>query len=205
MDPWLVDIIGYVGAGVDLFVYISNTMMPLRVAAITSSTLFTIYFFFKGFYPPALLNAALIGVNVWRLGQLRSLLRAIRAATQGDFDYKWLRPFMNPLTVAPGATLYRKGDLAEVAYVIVRGDVYLPEAKTTLGPGTLFGEIGLFTDNNRRTASAVAVGELELLSISYTEVLQLTTENPQFGFYLMRLMVQRLSRNAEAMRQRQDL
>ena len=123
------------------------------------------------------------------------MIEAIRAATQGEFNFDWLRPFMRPAHVPADVALYHKGDLAEEAFVIVRGAIEVPEAGVTLDVGALFGEIGLFTDENRRTASAVAVGETELLCIRYSDVLQLAAQNPQFGFYLMRLMVQRMQRN----------
>ena len=85
--------------------------------------------------------------------------------------------------------------LAAALHAITRGAVELPELGVTLGVGALFGELGLFTDENRRTASAVAVGETELFCIKYSDVLQLAAQNPRFGFYLMRLMVQRMQNN----------
>jgi len=195
MNMWLIEALGYLAAAMNVFVYVSNSMIPLRIAAIFANAMFSAYFYLKGVYPLLLLNGALMCVNVWRLRQHQHLIEAIRAATQGDFNFDWLRPFMRPAHVPADAALYRKGDLAEEAFVIVSGGIEVPEFGVTLGVGALFGEIGLFSDENRRTASAVAVGETELLCIKYSDVLQLAAQNPQFGFYLMRLMVQRMQRN----------
>ena len=198
MNTWLVEALGYTAAAINVFVYVSNGMVPLRIAAIFANGFFAAYFCLKGVYPLFLLNSVLMLVNVWRLRQLQHLIEAMRLATQGDFNLDWLRPFMRSAHIPAESSLYHKGDLAEEAYVIVRGAVELPELGVTLGPGALFGELGLFTDENRRTASAVAVGETELFCIKYSDVLQLAAQNPQFGFYLMRLMVQRMQKQCRA-------
>jgi hypothetical protein len=195
MNMWAVEALGYTAAAINIFVYVSNSMVPLRIAAIFANALFSAYFCIKGVYPLGLLNGALLFVNVWRLRQLQHLIEAMRLATQGDFHFDWLRPFMRSAHMPAEISLYRKGDLAEEAYVIVSGAVEIPEIGVTLGVGALFGELGLFTDENRRTAGAVTVGETELLCIKYSDVLQLAAQNPQFGLYLMRLMVQRMQRN----------
>jgi len=202
MTSWFIEAVGYAAAAANVFVFISNTMIPLRVAAILASGLFAAYFFLKGIYPLFALNAFLLPVNVWRLRQMQKLIQDVRAATQGDFDYEWLRPYMRPLTLPDGVTLYHRGDLADDAFVIVRGAIELPEPGVTLGPGALFGEMGLFTDENRRTASAVAKGKVDLLCIRYSDVLQLAAQNPRFGFYLMRLMMRRMQHNVEIARDR---
>jgi hypothetical protein len=200
MNAILIEAVGYLAAAANVFVFVSSTMIPLRIAAILANALFAAYFFLKGIYPLFALHAFLLPLNVWRLRQMQQLIEAVRAATQGDFNLDWLRPFMRPLKLPAGVTLHRKGDLAEEAYVIVTGEIELPEPGVTLRAGDFFGEIGLFTDENRRTASAVAASEVELLCVRYGDLLQLTTQNPQFGFYLMRLMVRRMQHNVELAR-----
>lgn len=202
MNPILIEAVGYLAAAVNIFVFTSNTMIPLRIAAILSNALFAVYFALKGIYPLFALHAFLMPLNVWRLRQMQHLIAAVRAATHGDFNLDWLRPFMRPLKLPDGMALYRLGDLSTEAYVIVSGEIRLPEPGVTLRAGELFGEIGLFTDENRRTASALAVGEVELLCVRYEDLLQLTAQNPEFGFYLMRLMVRRMQHNVELARAR---
>jgi CRP/FNR family transcriptional regulator, cyclic AMP receptor protein len=203
-ENWLIEAIGYLAAAANIFVFVSNTMIPLRIAAITANALFAAYFFLKGYYPLFALHAFMVPINVFRLRQMQRLISDVRAATDsasaGDFDYEWLRPYMKPLTLPQGFTLHRKGDLSEEAYILVRGRVSLPEPGVTLEPGAFFGEMGLFTEENRRTATAVAATQVELLSVRYDELLELAAQNPQFGFYLMKLMMKRMQHNVEVSR-----
>lgn len=204
MNPIFIEAVGYLAAAANVFVFVSNTMIPLRIAAILANALFAAYFFLKGYLPLFALNALMVPINVFRLRQMRRLVSDIRSATQsatrGDFDYEWLRPYMKQLKLPQGFTLHYKGDLAEEAYVLVRGEVSLLEPCVTLKPGAFFGEMGLFTEENRRTATAVAATDIELLCVRYDDLLQLAAQNPQFGFYLMRLMMRRMQHNVDIAR-----
>ncbi len=196
-----IESVGYLAAAANVFVFLSNTMIPLRMAAILANALFAAYFFLKGYYPLFALNAVMLPINVFRLRQMQRLIADVKTATEaaadGEFDYAWLRPYMKPLKLPQGFTLHRKGDLSEEAYVLVRGEVSLLEPGVTLAPGAFFGEMGLFTEENRRTATAVATTEVELLCVRYDELLELAAQNPRFGFYLMRLMMKRMQHNVE--------
>jgi CRP/FNR family transcriptional regulator, cyclic AMP receptor protein len=198
---WLIETIGYLAAAANIFVFVSNTMIPLRMAAIAANALFAAYFFLKGYYPLFALNACMLPINVFRLRQMQQLIsdvrRATSAASAGEFDYEWLRPYMKAIRLTRGFTLHRKGDLSEEAYILVRGEVTLLEPAVTLTPGAFFGEMGLFTEENRRTATAVAATDVDLLCVRYDELLELAAQNPQFGFYLMRLMMKRMQHNVE--------
>jgi len=189
--------LGFLAAAANAYAYVSNTMIPLRVSAILANALFAAYFFLQGsaFYPLFAFNALLLPLNVWRLVQMRRLITAVRLATEDEFHSDWLRPYMRPKKVPEGVTLYRKDDTADAAYVIAKGRIRVPEKDVSLGPGALFGELGLFADERKRTASAVAETDVELLSLRYSDLMQLVTQNPQFGFYLMRLMVRRMQHN----------
>ena len=100
MTPIFIEAIGYLAAAASVFVYVSNTMIPLRIAAILATALFAAYFFLKGLYPLFALHALLLPVNVLRLRQMQQLIEAVRTATTGDFDFDWLRPYMRPLKLA---------------------------------------------------------------------------------------------------------
>ena len=75
-----------------------------------------------------------------------------------------------------GETIIAEGDPADRFYVIMRGEVTIsrrtPEgdeiALDTLGPGQFFGEVGILAET-RRTATVRAVGEVELLALSWQE------------------------------------
>jgi hypothetical protein len=207
MNPIFIEAVGYLAAAANVFVFVSNTMIPLRLAAILTNGFFGVYFFYKGFYSLCALHAFLLPMNIVRLVQIRRLVGDIRHAFQqadeGVFDYEWLRPYMRPLKLAQGFRLHYKGDIAEEAYVILRGEVKLLEPNVILKAGSFFGEMGMFTEENRRTASAIAQTNVELLCLRYDDLLQLAAQDPEFGFYLMRLMMRRTQHNLELAQQEQ--
>jgi CRP-like cAMP-binding protein len=65
-----------------------------------------------------------------------------------------------------------------------------------LTKGTIFGEIGVFSADHLRTATARCLESCSLLMIEAAKVRELYYQNPQFGFYLIGLIAERLSQNA---------
>ena len=53
----------------------------------------------------------------------------------------------------------------------------------------------VFTEAGRRTASAVCVSDVRLLVITYEQFEQFYFQNPEFGLYLVRLIVRRFEIN----------
>ena len=197
MRELAIELLGFVAAAVSIFVYVSNTMIPLRIAAVIANAMFAGYFYMRGIYPQCALNLVLLPLNFYRLRQMQDLVTAIKAASVSDFDFSWLRPVMKPRKLKKGQTLYLKGEEASEAFVIARGSISVPEKGAVLKDGALFGEIGMFADGHRRTASAVALEDTDLLTVSYSHVMELCAQNPTFCFYLMRLMMQRMQNNVE--------
>ena len=199
MNVIVLEAIGYLAAAANIFVFISETMIPLRIAAICADALFSVYFFATGYYPLFALHAFLLPVNIFRLMQMRRLVGDMRQifnqAPDAVFDYEWLRPYMRAMKLPAGFALHYRGDVAEEAYVILRGEVRLLEPRVTLRAGAFFGEMGMFTEENRRTASAVTATEVELLCLRYDDLLQLAAQDAEFSFYLMRLMMKRMQHN----------
>lgn len=202
MGELAIETLGFVAAAVSIFVYISSTMIPLRIAAVAANALFAAYFFFRGIYPQCALNLVLLPLNLFKLHQMLNLVRAVRSSERDEFDFEWLRPFMKPRKMKTGERLYMQGDEANEAFFIVSGSILVLEKNVTLKSGALFGELGMFAQGNRRTASAVAAEDTDLLVISYSQVLQLSAQNPTFGFYLMRLIMRRMQHNVELAEQR---
>ena len=97
--------------------------------------------------------------------------------------------------------MFRKGDVSSEAYQLLSGEIELEEIGVRIGPGTFFGEMGLFTTDNRRTVSARCITPVEVLFITYEEFRQLYFQQPTFGFYVLRLIVQRMEKNLELARQ----
>ena len=80
------------------------------------------------------------------------------------------------------------------------GTVRLVEYDDKLGAGSLVGEIGLFSPDNRRTQSLECVTDCELYSLTAEGMYKLYYQNPKLGFHIMRLVVGRLIRDAAVAR-----
>jgi peroxiredoxin 2/4 len=83
------------------------------------------------------------------------------------------------MSFAAGETIVAEGDLADRFYVIARGEVAIsrrsPEGEeiklAKLGRGQFFGEVGMLAET-RRTATVCAVGDVELIALSWQEFQQ---------------------------------
>jgi CRP-like cAMP-binding protein len=172
-----------------------KTMIPLRVVALASNIAFMAYGFLGGLAPVLVLHAVLLPLNTLRLLQMRRLIRKARESAQGDLSMDWLVPLMARQTLPSGRVLFNKGDEARHLYLVLHGSIHLPELDVRLGPGTLIGEIGVFSPHGRRTATAVCETDVEIGSITAEKVVELYYQNPAFGFHLMQLTVRRLLEN----------
>jgi len=85
--------------------------------------------------------------------------------------------------------------LGDTTYFIVTGTVDLVESGTSLGPGSLIGEIAMFSPKGTRTQGVVASSDARLLAMSQEELLTLYRGHPEFGVYLLRLVTSRLLEN----------
>jgi CRP/FNR family cyclic AMP-dependent transcriptional regulator len=108
---------------------------------------------------------------------------------------EWLKPFMHPRKLKAGARVFSKGDDAKEAFVLVEGRIVIPENAAAIEPGAIFGEMALFTATGWRTAFAVCASDVRLLVITYEQFEQLYFQNPEFGLYLVRLIVRRVEMN----------
>ena len=200
-EHYQIELFGFAAAAAALYGTYVRTIIPLRIAAIVANVFALLYSVSKGTYPTFLLNAVLLPLNVVRLRSMWRLVHEVDAATSGDLNAEWLRPYMRPRNFPAGAFLMRQGEVATDAFYIVAGEVELVEIQKVLGPGSLIGEIGLFTPGNRRTMSVRCRTEVHTATITYDQVKELYFQNPQFGFSLLRLIVARLHDNAELPRQ----
>ncbi|MBI1893043.1 MAG: cyclic nucleotide-binding domain-containing protein [Candidatus Rokubacteria bacterium] len=191
---WL-DLIGYLAALLVFCTFYMKTMIPLRVVAILSNLAFIGYGFTGRLYPVLILHALLLPLNCLRLLQMRALIVEVRAASQGDLSMEWLIPHLSSRRFKKGEVLFRKGDVAGAMYLMLSGEIRLVEIDRTIGPGAVLGEIGVFSPYKARTATAVCESDAEVGSIDESKVLQLYFQNPKFGFYLIRLIIQRLLQN----------
>lgn len=171
-----------------------RTILPLRVLAVGSNFGFMMY----GLLAPSpmtfLLHATLLPLNLFRAWQMAKLTQSVkRAAAVGERADDWLTPYMKPLKLRAGATLFHKGDEADQLYYLVDGHMDLLEFGNTLEPGRLFGEIAFFAPDRRRTATAHCITPCTVLTLTESSFKQLYFQNPDFGFQVVRLIAGRLS------------
>jgi CRP/FNR family cyclic AMP-dependent transcriptional regulator len=76
------------------------------------------------------------------------------------------------------------------------GASYITWRDTSLQDGQLIGEIAMFTPDKNRTQSVKCLEKCTLMKITEEKTLQLYSENPEFGLYVTKMMVQRLLSNA---------
>ena len=116
-----------------------------------------------------------------------------------------LRASMDSVKIAKGSILFKEGDGGEHLYVIVDGKLKLGTSSgdgrenllSILGPGEMFGELSLF-DPGPRTATATAVTDAKLLSLSHEKVIPWLKQNPEVSLQLLTRLSQRLRRTNEA-------
>jgi CRP/FNR family cyclic AMP-dependent transcriptional regulator len=84
-------------------------------------------------------------------------------------------------------------------FYTLSGRYRLKEINIELLHGQVVGEMGFMSPNNTRTQTLECLEGGEVLSISYDEVRQLYFQNPEFGFYFLRLTSERLFQNMEKM------
>jgi CRP-like cAMP-binding protein len=94
-----------------------------------------------------------------------------------------------------GDMIFHKGDISAKLYYLVEGQVHIQEVDVVLEPGSLFGEMSLFSSDKARTASASCLTDCRICSISEEQVQLLYFQNPRFGYYVIQLVVQRLIDN----------
>lgn len=189
------ELLGYVGGVFNIVTYSMKTMIPLRIMAIVSNCVFITYGASARIYPVLILHVILLPLNAVRLREMLQLVKRIREAVHGDVSMDWLKPFMSKRHYARGDVLFRKDDVAQDMFFILTGRFRLRELNMELGAGQVVGELGLLAPGNHRTQTLECVEDGEVLTIKYDEVRQLYFQNPEFGFYFLRLTTQRLFQN----------
>jgi len=190
-------VLGLLAAALYFTSYVVKSMLPLRALALASNVFFIAYGYVHASLPELVLHSVLLPLNARRMWEIRTLAREIARATQESPVSQWLLPHMTRRTFNASEMLFRKGDPAREVIYIASGQVRLQEADQLLGPGELIGEIGLFAPDKRRTQTIVCETNGELYAMTDEMIYRLYYQNPKLGFYLMRLIVERLFRDIE--------
>lgn len=180
------------GGALTLASNLMKRMVPLRLLAACANALFLVGAAVQHDWINGLLQATLLLVNAYRLWDLQRLLRALEHASADSPVKDWLLPYMKKKSFRAGDVLFAKGDTAHHMIYVRRGTVRLAELDVTMGAGSLIGEIGLFTEDRKRTATVVCETACLCYTMTDEAIYLLYFQNPKLGFYLIRLIVQRL-------------
>jgi hypothetical protein len=194
-----VEAIGWFGAALAITGSAMKTIIPLRCVGIGANICSLIFSSFTGNYPSLVVNLILLPLNSVRLYQMLRLIKRVKHASKSDLSMDWLKPFMTRRKTKAGEVLFAKGEVATCMFYTISGRYRLKEMGMDLVQGQLVGEMGFLSPDNTRTQTLECLEAGEVLSISYDEVRQLYFQNPQFGFYFLRLTSERLFHNMERM------
>ena len=196
-----IELIGFAASALVFLTFCMQTLLPLRLIATFSNILFIIYAGFAGLAPILILHALLLPVNIWSLVQQLQLRGRIRRTFTHPSDISLLMPFMTKEEFEAGSAIFCKGDPANRLYVVVDGKVIIEGIEKTIEKGELFGEIGLFSSQGRRTATAHAVGQVSAAWISQPTVIKIFEDHPDFALALTKLITSRLTENQNKLRE----
>ncbi len=193
------EILGYLATAFNIAAYSMRTMIPLRILAIISNGVFIVYGAVGGVYPVLVLHAILLPLNSYRLREMLRLVRSIKNADLGGMQAEWLKPFMARRRHKSGDILFSRGDVADEMFIPLTGRFRLVELGADVAIGQMGAELGFLAPSNLRTQTLECVADGDVLSIHYQDLRQLFFQNPEFGFYFLRLTTGRLFQNLARM------
>jgi hypothetical protein len=191
----LANMCAVIGALFFIATLLTKTMVPLRIWSLLSNLFFMAFGILATDPKTFILYLLLVPISVLRLYQMQRLISMARTATKGDKSMEWLRPFMTERKYKQGDFLFRKGDAANEMLMTITGKFLVKEYNVELAPGSLMGELGFLTPDNRRTASIECIEAGRVLTITYDKLMEIYFQNPEFGYYFLILTSQRLLEN----------
>ncbi len=187
--------LGLAAAGLSFTSFVMKSMLPLRIVAMASNVFFIAYGYLESLLPALVLHCLLLPLNARRVWEIVNLTKEIERANQDSPVSEWLLPHMTRRAFKAGEVLFRKGDPADELVYIASGRVKLQEYDLEFGPGELIGEIALFSPDKKRTQTIVSATDGELYFMTDEMIYRLYYKNPKLGFYIIRLIIERLLRD----------
>jgi CRP/FNR family transcriptional regulator, cyclic AMP receptor protein len=197
-----VETLGFVAAFLMFTTFYMKNMIPLRIIGIASNITFIVYTSFEQIWPVLILHSVLLPMNSLRLVQMLKLIKQVRHAGEGEkISFEFMIPHMKKELLCKGDIVFRRGERADKIYLLQSGSLSIDELDVAIQPGELFGEMGVFASEQVRLATLRCKTDVELLSMTDTQIRQLYYQNPDFGFYLIQLLLKRFSQNELALKQ----
>jgi hypothetical protein len=189
------NVMGITGAFFHIVSMSMRFVVPLRITGIASASFLLLAAILSGGPQGVIIYGLLIPLHSFRLYQMLKLVKKARVSAQGDLSLDWLKPFMTRRKYRKNDVLFRKGDPAKEMLFIVTGKLLVKEMGVELPAGGIVGELGFLSPSNRRTQSVECVEDGDVMTITYDKLLELYFENPEFGYYFLRLSSERLMQN----------
>lgn len=196
MTLW-VDVSGYVAAGLVFAAFFMKTAINIRKVAIASNIAFILYGSLSGSTPILVLHAMLLPLNGVRLREMVLLTRNVKKAAASDLKLDWMKPFMSRCRFSAGEVVFRKSDTAREMFVVQSGEFRLHDLGIVFREGDVVGELGILNPSATRMDSLSCTRDGEMLALSYDDWRILFFQNPEFGFYFLRLASARLFSNID--------
>jgi len=175
--------------------FVVRTIVRMRVLCIVSIVFFLGSATLSGSVPKFFMYFLALPANIVRLVQIRNLVKKARSSAQGTLSLDWLRPFMTPRNYRKGDVLFRKGDVATEMFLTVTGKFLVTEIGIEIPPGQILGELGFLSPKNHRTQSVECIEDGEVLIVTYDRLQEIYLQNPEFGYYFLRLTSDRILQN----------
>ena len=189
------ELLGSLAAFLMFSTFYMKNMIPLRIIGMASNATFIIYAMNAQVWPLFVLHVVLLPMNFFRLIQMRKLIEQVRSASEDDMSFEFMIPHMKKEFFNKGDIVFHRGDKADKIYLLKSGILRVDELDVVIKPGEIFGEMGVFASEPVRLATLRCGSEVELLSMTDKQIKQLYYQNPQFGFYLIQLLLKRFSQN----------
>jgi len=109
-----------------------------------------------------------------------------------ETGFEWPIAFMRREQFKKGEYLFKAGEPAEKLFLIARGLIRLPELDRSIQPGQVLGEVGIFSPNRTRSASALAEEDVETYTMGREEVCQLMSRDPSLATSLIEVVLKRM-------------
>jgi CRP-like cAMP-binding protein len=132
--------------------------------------------------------------------EIFQLVKRVQETADDTKVFNALVPFAKRMTVPRGQVLIRKGDPSDALYLVLEGTLWVEEAEAEIGPGSIVGEMGVMSRTHRRTATVDTRTDCELGRVSAADFQRVYFSDPSLGLSLIRLIIDRLTREAEAQR-----
>lgn len=181
LTPKQVEVLSYVAAGM------SNRQIAARLKIAEGTVKLHVNSIFKK------LNVERRGEAIVLARRMEEIQRQqVEQGQRGEMVLDWLLPHVGHRRLKQGDILFHKGDPGHELFYLQRGRVSLDDIGVEMGPGQIFGEIGVFAPERRRTSTARCLTDVELFCLNSEQVKSIYYLNPQFAVHVVTLLAQRL-------------